>query len=383
MKTLLLGAKGQLGRNFLEQGGLAERGELIAASRDGKRFDNQAAEVADLSSPATLTTLLDRVQPDVIVNAAAYTAVDRAEQEEALATRVNGEAVGVLAEWTKKHGALLVHYSTDYVFSGAATTPYREDAPTAPLGAYGRSKLAGELALQASGADHMIFRTAWVYAPHGHNFLRTMLRLGAEREELRVVADQHGAPTSTDLIVDGTLAALDRWCDGDSAQRNNLRGTHHLVASGNTTWHGFAEAIFAAAHARNLIARTPRVVPIASSEFPTPAQRPAWSVLDNSGFQRSVGYALPHWQSGLDHVVESTFPPSRLSHADSPDSQRRQRHASVARFASQSAQAISVAGRAWHLVSANGGAHAWPARRYRAHRGGGGRPSFPGRRSAA
>jgi dTDP-4-dehydrorhamnose reductase len=301
VKILLLGANGQLGRSFLEDGGRAARGELVPATRDGVLWNGERGEIGDLS--ASLTPLLDRVRPDLIVNTAAYTAVDRAEQEEALATRINGEAVGELGAWAAAHDALVLHYSTDYVFDGMATTPYPVDAPTGPLGAYGRSKLAGEEALRASGADHLILRTAWVYAPHGHNFLRTMLRLGAEREELRVVADQHGAPTSTALIVRASLAALDRWF-GEPAARARLPGTHHLVASGHTSWHGFACAIFEEAHTRGLIARAPRVWPITTADYPTPARRPAWSVLDNADFQRAVGMALPDWREGLSDVMD-------------------------------------------------------------------------------
>lgn len=305
MNILLLGANGQLGRSFLEDGGLSARGHLTAASRDGTLTNGQSAEVADLSKPDTLTMLLDRLRPDVIVNAAAYTAVDRAEQEEELATRVNGEAVGVLGKWAATNHALVIHYSTDYVFDGSATAPYPVDATTAPLGAYGRSKLAGEQALEASGAAHLLLRTAWVYAPHGHNFLRTMLRLGAERDELRVVADQQGAPTSTGIIVSATLAALDAWQSGNAEQRRAMIGTHHLVASGHTSWHGFASAIFRTAHERGLIPRVPRVTAITTAEFPTPAQRPAWSVLDNTEFQQRFGYALPDWQAGLHEVIDT------------------------------------------------------------------------------
>ena len=308
MKILLLGANGQLGRSFIEDGGLAARGELTSASRDGRRFDGAAVETADLGVPDSLPALLDRMHPDVIVNAAAYTAVDRAEQEEALATRVNGAAVGVLGRWAAAHRALVIHYSTDYVFDGKQSRPYAVDAPTGPLGAYGRSKLAGERALRDSGADHLIFRTAWVYAPHGHNFLRTMLRLGTERDELRVVADQHGAPTDTGLIVQGTLAALDRWLQSDNMQRRALAGTHHLVASGATTWHGFASAIFDEAAALGVLARPPRVVAIGSDEFPTPAVRPAWSLLDNGGFRQRFGLALPDWRHGLHEVMRQLVP---------------------------------------------------------------------------
>ncbi|MDE2249320.1 MAG: dTDP-4-dehydrorhamnose reductase [Pseudomonadota bacterium] len=304
MKILLLGANGQLGRSFVEHGGLAARGELVVATRDGSfGADKNGCEVANLAEPATLAALLDRVQPEVIVNAAAYTAVDRAEQEEALATRVNGEAVGRLGDWASAHNALVVHYSTDYVFNGHQPQPYAVDAPTGPLGAYGRSKLAGEHALRGSGAEHLIFRTAWVYAAHGQNFLRTMLRLGAEREELRVVADQHGAPTDAALIVNASLAALDRWRSADTVQRRQLRGTHHLVASGATTWHGFASAIFEQAAMHGVILRHPRVIPITSAEFPTPAVRPKWSLLDNHGFQQHFAFALPDWRQGLHGVL--------------------------------------------------------------------------------
>ena len=302
MKILLLGANGQLGRSFVEDGGLAARGELVVARRDGTLWDGERAEAADLSRPG-LDRLLDRLAPDLIVNAAAYTAVDRAEQEEALATRINGESVGELGAWAAAHGALLLHYSTDYVFDGSATAPYPVDAPTGPLGAYGRSKLAGEDALRASSADHLILRTAWVYAPHGNNFLRTMLRLGAERDELRVVADQQGAPTSTALIVRTSLALLDRWFAQPDA-RARLRGTHHLVASGHTSWHGFATAIFDEAHARGLLARVPRVQPIATADYPTPARRPAWSVLDNTGLGQLLGTPLPDWREGLREVMD-------------------------------------------------------------------------------
>jgi len=303
VRILLLGANGQLGRTFLDHGGLAARGELTIATRDGALAHGGHGETADLSIPESLPALLDRVRPEVIVNAAAYTAVDRAEQEEALATRVNGEAVGALGRWAAAHGALVIHYSTDYVFDGSQSQPYAVDAPTGPLGAYGRSKLAGEQALRDSGADHLMLRTAWVYATHGHNFLRTMLRLGAERDELRVVSDQHGAPTDTGLIVDGTLAALDRWLQSDSAQRRALAGTHHLVAGGATSWHGFASAIFEQAVALGVLARLPWVVPISSAEFPTPAVRPAWSLLDNGGFRQHFDFPLPDWQHGLHDVM--------------------------------------------------------------------------------
>lgn len=305
MKTLLLGANGQLGRTFLGHGGLAQRGTVVAASRDGMLVNHGHGVVADLSAPETLAALLDSERPDVIVNAAAYTAVDRAEHEEAAATRINAEAVGFVARWAQSKGALLVHYSTDYVFAGNATDPYREDAVVAPAGAYGRSKLAGEEALAASGAAYFNFRTAWVYSPVGHNFLRTMLRLGKEKDELRVVADQVGSPTDTILIVDGTLAALDHWMASGGEARKTLEGTYHLTASGETSWHGFASAIFQRAAQRGLLAKAPAVHAIDSHDFPTPAKRPAYSVLDNSRFVHTFNHPLPDWRVGLDRTLDT------------------------------------------------------------------------------
>lgn len=303
MNILLLGANGQLGRSFVEQGSLAGLGPLICASRDGQRFDGVNIEIANLAQPETLPTLLDRIKPQVIVNAAAYTAVDRAESEEALAHCVNGEAVGQLGEWAHSHGALVVHYSTDYVFDGSAAHPYAEDASTAPLGAYGRSKLAGEQALRASGAQHFIFRTAWVYAAKGQNFLRTMLRLGAERDSLRVVADQRGVPTPTKVIVDGTIAALQHWLAATRHERDHLEGTYHLVTRGETSWHGFASAIFELAQTHGILDRQPLVEAITTAEFPTPAKRPAYSVLDASCFQERFAVTLPLWRDGLKAVM--------------------------------------------------------------------------------
>lgn len=301
MKTLLLGGNGQLGRSFQDDGGLAARGQLIVASRDGRLMDGSTGEIADLSLPTSLYSLLDRIQPDVIVNAAAYTAVDRAEDEEDLANRVNGESVGVLGRWAASNSAKIIHYSTDYVFDGQQSRPYATDSPTAPLGAYGRSKLLGEQALGASGADHLTLRTAWVYAAQGQNFLNSMLRLGAQRTELRIVADQHGAPTDTGLIVRSTLVALDRWsAPGGSA----LGGTYHLVAGGHTTWHGFAVAIFDLAATRGLLTGRPKITPIPSSDYPTRAQRPAWSVLDKASFEKNFGITLPEWQNGLLGVMD-------------------------------------------------------------------------------
>jgi len=314
MNILLLGANGQLGRSFVEQKSLAALGTLVCASRDGRRFDGTTIETADLAQPDSLLPLLDRVRPQIIVNTAAYTAVDRAESEEDLAHRVNGEAVGRLGEWAQKHAALIVHYSTDYVFDGSARQPYAVDSDTAPLGAYGRSKLAGESALQTSGAHHFLFRTAWVYSAKGQNFLRTMLRLGAERDTLKVVADQYGTPTPTRVIVEGTIAALQHWLTATPLKRTQLEGTHHLVTCGETSWHGFALAIFELAYAHGILNRLPLVEAISTAEFPTPAKRPAYSVLDPTCFQAHFAVTLPFWRDGLMAVMselalkDSEFP---------------------------------------------------------------------------
>lgn len=292
MRLLLLG-NGQVGTELRRS--LAPLGDVIVATRTGALGDAGACELADFSRPGELPSLVARIAPDVVVNAVAHTAVDRAEDEPEAAFLVNADAPRVLAEACRARDALLVHYSTDYVFDGRATRPYREDDPTAPLGVYGASKLAGEQAIQASGARHLIFRTAWVYAAHGQNFLRTMLRVGAEREELRVVADQVGSPTSAALIADVTAGIL--------AREPRASGLWHLAASGQTSWHGFAEAIFAGACRAGLLARAPRVVPIASSDYPTRAQRPAYSRLDTSRLEHAFQLQLPDWQTGLDAVL--------------------------------------------------------------------------------
>lgn len=298
---LLLGANGQVGRELRRA--LAPLGELTAASRDGELSDGSHGERADLAQSDTLPVLLDRLQPDIIVNAAAYTAVDRAEDEPELAQRVNADAVGALGRWAAAQQALVVHYSTDYIFDGSATRPWREDDAVAPLGVYGSSKLAGEHALRASGCDHLILRTAWVYAAHGHNFLRTMLRLGGERERLAVVDDQHGTPTSAALIADVSASMLQQISTLDAQQRHAHLGTFHLVAGGETTWCGFARAIMTRGVAAGLLKRAPRVDAIDSAKFPTKAKRPAWSVLDTTRLRETFDITLPSWQHGLDAVI--------------------------------------------------------------------------------
>ncbi len=293
MTVLVFGGNGQVGQELLRA--LAPLGAVVATTRSGQLPDGSPCEVADFAQPDSLTALLDRLQPTVVVNAAAYTAVDRAEQEAEAAFAANAQAPGVIARWCAAHDVPFVHYSTDYVFDGQGSAAYREDEPTAPLGVYGTSKRDGEDAVRAAGGRHLIFRTAWVYASHGANFLRTMLRVGAERDALRVVADQIGTPTPAALIADVTVQALQH--------PGQLSGTWHLTASGQTSWHGFAEAIFAEALAAGVLAKVPTVEAIASSEYPTPAKRPAWSVLDNRKLQQDFGIALPAWQDGLKRVM--------------------------------------------------------------------------------
>ncbi|MGB3394207.1 MAG: dTDP-4-dehydrorhamnose reductase [Stenotrophomonas sp.] len=298
MTTLVFGGNGQVGRELLRA--LKPLGKVVATTRSGTLADGSVCEVADFDAPDRLPALLDRLRPSRVVNAAAYTAVDRAEQEPEVAFRANALAPGVIACWCAAHGVPLVHYSTDYVFDGRGTTPYREDEATAPLGVYGSSKRDGEDAVRAAGGRHLIFRTAWVYAAHGGNFLRTMLRVGAERDALRVVADQIGTPTPAALIADVTAQALQH--------AGGLSGTWHLTASGQTSWHGFAEAIFAEALVAGVLAKVPKVEAIASSEYPTPAKRPAWSVLDNRKLQQDFGIVLPGWRQGLEHVIAELAP---------------------------------------------------------------------------
>ncbi|KRG56666.1 dTDP-4-dehydrorhamnose reductase [Stenotrophomonas koreensis] len=292
MKVLLFGGNGQVGTELRRA--LAPYVELVVTTRSGM-IDGVECEAADFDRPQAVKAVLERVQPELIINAAAYTAVDAAETDAEAAWRANAEAPAQIAGWCAQHGVPLVHYSTDYVFDGQGSQPYREDDATAPLGVYGQSKRAGEEAIIASGAPYLIFRTAWVYASHGRNFLRTMLRLGAEREQLGVVADQIGSPTSAALIADTTLAVL---------QSGQLRsGIWHLTASGQTSWHGFATEIFAQAHAQGLLASTPLVDAISTAEYPTPAKRPAWSVLDNRKLQQDFSITLPDWEQELAAVL--------------------------------------------------------------------------------
>jgi dTDP-4-dehydrorhamnose reductase len=288
---LLLGANGQLGRELLRL--LAAEQNLHVTSRQAN-IPGARHHQLDLNDAQALQALLEHLRPGLIINASAYTAVDRAESETDLAHRLNAGVPQQLAEYAFAQQAKLLHFSTDYVFSGEAIgRAWREDDEPEPLGAYGESKRAGELAIQASGCAHLILRTAWVYGLYGHNFLRTMLRLGRERDQLKVVDDQIGAPTwARDLAQLGWLAN----CHG-------LEGVYHLTNAGQTSWHGFASEIFAQAEALGLLT-APQVAPIPSSEFPTPAKRPAWSVLDISRLQRDLIITMPSWQASLRRCLE-------------------------------------------------------------------------------
>lgn len=303
VEILLTGKTGQLGRELAPL--LHPIGKVTALDR---------AQL-DLTQPDEIRRIIREARPNVIVNAAAYTAVDKAESDEALAQAINAAAPAVMAEEARKIGALLVHYSTDYIFDGAKRTPYEEDDSPNPLNVYGRTKLEGERAIQESGPAYLIFRTAWVYAREGRNFLRTVLRLATEKEELRIVRDQRGAPTSSAEVAAATVKVLSPLFSSGSG---SLHGTHvsgiyHMTAGGETTWYDFACRILelaagrpdadwfrAATAGRPLIAR--RVLPIVTSEFPTPARRPAYSVLANGKLNDAFGVALPHWEEQLRAV---------------------------------------------------------------------------------
>lgn len=298
MRLLLLGANGQVGHELRRS--LAPLGEVVATTRTGMLPDGGPCEALDLHEPGSAALMIERVRPDAVINAAAYTAVDRAEDEPASAFRINAEAPADIARACAALAIPLVHYSTDYVFDGTATRPYREDDPTAPLGVYGASKLAGERAIRDSGCAHLILRTAWVYGLHGHNFLKTMLRLAAERDALRVVDDQIGTPTPAWLIADVTARLLR---DG-----LRVRGVRHLTAAGRTSWHGFASAIVEQAHARGLLARAVPVHAIATADFPTRARRPAFSVLDCAALTQDLREPLPGWNAALAATLEGVTP---------------------------------------------------------------------------
>ena len=293
MKILLFGKNGQVGWEL--QRSLAPLGELVALDRAGA--DGLCGDLAD---PDGIAATVRAVAPQVIVNAAAYTAVDKAESEPERARTINAEAPGAMACEAERLGAWLVHYSTDYVFAGQGETPWREDDVCAPLNAYGTSKRAGELAVEAC-SRRLVLRTSWVYAARGANFLRTMLRLASERETLRVIADQYGAPTGAELIADATAHALRR-----ALECPEQAGLYHLAAGGETNWHAYARHVVAGAMARgqSLRAMPERIEPIATSDYPTPARRAANSRLDCRKFETAFNLSLPDWRLGVDRVLD-------------------------------------------------------------------------------
>jgi dTDP-4-dehydrorhamnose reductase len=297
MKILLLGKNGQVGWEL--QRSLSVLGDVVACD-----FDSPGEWRADFSDPESLVPLIRRLRPDAIVNSAAHTAVDKAETEPDLARSINATAPGVIAREAAALGASLVHYSTDYVFDGSGVQPRDEGAPTHPLSVYGRTKLEGEELIRASGCRHLILRTSWVYAARGGNFARTMLRLAAERDELKVIADQIGAPTGADLLADVTALIL-HWLQ----MRPELGGTYHCVAAGQTSWHDYARHVvdWARAHGQPIKVAAEAVRPIPTSGYPTPAQRPLNSRLDTFKLRHAFGLHLPPWQQGVERMLMETL----------------------------------------------------------------------------
>ncbi|WP_019939139.1 dTDP-4-dehydrorhamnose reductase [Bordetella sp. FB-8] len=293
MKILLAGCNGQLG--FELQRSLAVLGEVAAVDRSR----------CDLADPESVSAAIRAERPDIVVNAAAYTAVDKAEQEPELALQVNGQGPGVMAAEAQAQGALMVHYSTDYVFDGGQETPYRESDATDPAGAYGHSKLVGEQAVRTACERHLILRTSWVYGVQGANFLKTMLRVMCERDALRVVGDQTGAPTGAALIADATAQMLGRYLSESARERPFPYGTYHLAARGETTWYDYAVLIGRLARDAGapLKVQPEQIQRIATEAYPLPARRPKSSRLDTGKLRSTFGLALPSWEDGVRQVV--------------------------------------------------------------------------------
>jgi dTDP-4-dehydrorhamnose reductase len=294
VKILLFGRNGQVGWEL--QRSLAPLGEVVALDRGGA-----AGLSGDLSDPAAVARTVLQVRPDIVVNAAAYTAVDKAESDAELARTINAEAPGAIARAAQEIGAGLVHYSTDYVFDGSGSRPWKESDPTGPLGVYGRTKLEGEQRIAEALPRHLILRTSWVYGARGGNFAKTMLRLAREREELKVVDDQVGAPTGADLLADVTAHAIRAW-----PAAKEPSGIFHVAAAGETSWHGYARFVVGKAQQAGQVlkADAQRVLPIPSSAFPTPARRPHNSRLDTARFRATFGLVLPPWEQGVARMLQ-------------------------------------------------------------------------------
>ena len=293
MKILLLGKNGQVGWEL--QRSLAPLGEVVALD-----FDSPGPLKADFSTPESLAATVQAVRPQIIVNAAAHTAVDKCESEPQLARALNADSPAVLAREAQALGAWLMHYSTDYVFDGSGSTPWVEDSPTGPLSVYGATKLEGEQAIRASGCRHLILRTSWVYAARGGNFAKTMLKLAKERERLSVIDDQVGSPTGADLLADITAHAL-----RTALHRPDVAGTYHAVGDGETSWHGYARHVieFARARGEPIKVAAEAIAPVPTSAFPTPARRPANSRMNTHKLRATFGLTLPSWQSGVDRML--------------------------------------------------------------------------------
>jgi dTDP-4-dehydrorhamnose reductase len=287
VRILITGVTGQVGGALTKR--LHHCGTVVAASRS----------ILDLTQSDAMPEKLDRIAPDLIINAAAYTAVDRAENESHLAMAVNGHAPGVMADWAARRRVPLIHFSTDYVFSGEGSRPWREDDGTGPLSVYGLSKLTGEDNIRKAGGVFLIVRTSWVYGATGTNFLRTIARLATEREELRVVNDQMGAPTSAAIIADATKRMIEGGIDNLCGQIHQAKGFVHLAAAGETSWYGFAEAIITGLNRRGAKLAVNRLIPIPTSEYPSEARRPYNSRLNLNSLRRIFGIGTPNWESGL------------------------------------------------------------------------------------
>ena len=295
MKLLVTGSRGQVGWELARS--LQPLGEVIALDR----------QRADLGDPAALRAIVEEIRPQVIVNAAAYTAVDKAEQDQATAQTINAQAPSILAEQAARNGALLVHYSTDYVFDGSKSQPYSEDDAPNPVNVYGHTKLEGERAIAAQGADWLVLRTSWVYSARGGNFPRTMLRLAQERDKLSVVNDQVGAPTSSRFIADATAQIVFRALAERKAGQFTS-GVFHLTSAGETSWHGLAEAVIGGARARGAPIRIQQIAGIPGSQYPTPARRPMNSRLDLARVQSRFGVTPPDWRTGIELLLDELLP---------------------------------------------------------------------------